>query len=133
MRFFYKCWNFTLGSNAGGEFSVLHTPQSLKFAGSSKTLESLLKEIFSSSLGLSVEEVYIFIQNMITTWIGDCLLYRFSLLSTSTSSVEVMRIKYSIFQNSEWNGLSITDPFNTPEAVVEVYIDGVSSLGENVR
>lgn len=78
-----------IGSNAGGEFSVLHSPQSLKFAGSSKTLESLLKEIFSASLGLSVEE------------------------------------------NSEWNGLLITDPFNTPEAVVEVYIDGVSSLGEN--
>lgn len=35
-------------------------------------------------------------------------------------------------QNSEWDGLSITDPFNTPEAVVQVYIDGISSLGENV-
>ncbi|XP_026485551.1 ATPase H(+)-transporting accessory protein 2 isoform X2 [Vanessa tameamea] len=78
-----------IGSNAGGEFSVLHSPQSLKFTGSSKTFESLLKEVFSASLGLSVEE------------------------------------------NSEWNGLSIVDPFNTPEAVVEVYIDGVSSLGEN--
>ncbi|KAM3966897.1 ATPase H(+)-transporting accessory protein 2 [Aphomia sociella] len=75
------------GTNAAGEFSVLHSPKSLKFSGSSKTLESLLKEIFSASLGLSVEE------------------------------------------NSEWNGLSIVDPFNTPEAVVEVYIDGVSSLG----
>ncbi|CAG9579812.1 unnamed protein product [Danaus chrysippus] len=78
-----------LGSNAAGEFSVLHSPQSLKFSESSKTSESLLKEIFSAALGLSVEE------------------------------------------NSEWNGLSITDPFNTPEAVVQVYIDGISSLGEN--
>ncbi|CAH0723779.1 unnamed protein product, partial [Brenthis ino] len=78
-----------IGSNAAGQFSVLHSPPSLKFTGHSKTLESLLKEIFSASLGLSVEE------------------------------------------NSEWDGLSIVDPFNTPEAVVEVYIDGVSSLGEN--
>lgn len=79
-----------IGTNAAGEFSVLHSPKSIKFSGSSKTLESLLKEIFSASLGLSVEE------------------------------------------SSEWNGLSIVDPFNTPEAVVEVYIDGVSSLGKTV-
>ncbi|XP_059053550.1 ATPase H(+)-transporting accessory protein 2 [Achroia grisella] len=77
-----------IGSNAAGEFSVLHSPKSIKFSGSSKTLESLLKEIFSASLGLSVEE------------------------------------------SSEWSGLSIVDPFNTPEAVVEVYIDGVSTLGK---
>ncbi|XP_021195486.2 ATPase H(+)-transporting accessory protein 2 [Helicoverpa armigera] len=77
-----------IGSNAGGEFSVLHSPESLKFSGSGKTMESLLKEIFSAALGLSVEE------------------------------------------NSEWKGMYVMDPFNTPEAVVEVYIDGVSSLGE---
>ncbi|KAL0832059.1 hypothetical protein ABMA28_001549 [Loxostege sticticalis] len=76
-----------IGSNASGEFTVLHSPKSLKFSESSSTPESLMKEIFSASLGLSVEE------------------------------------------NSDWNGLSIADPFNTPEAVVEVYIDGVSSLG----
>ncbi|CAH0399151.1 unnamed protein product [Chilo suppressalis] len=76
-----------IGANASGEFTVLHSPKSLKFTGSSKTLESQLKEIFSASLGLSVEE------------------------------------------NSEWNGLSIVDPFSTPEAIVEVYVDGVSSLG----
>lgn len=78
-----------IGSHAAGEFSILHSPPSLKFTGSSKTLESLLKEIFSASLGLSVEE------------------------------------------SSDWNGLSIVDPFSTPEAIVEVYIDGVSSLGDN--
>ncbi|CAF4821867.1 unnamed protein product [Pieris macdunnoughi] len=76
-----------IGIHAGGEFSVLHSPKSLRFSGSSKTLESLLKEVFSASLGLSVEE------------------------------------------NSDWNGLSVVDPFDTPEAVVEVYVDGVSSLG----
>ncbi|CAH2240665.1 jg220 [Pararge aegeria aegeria] len=77
-----------IGSNAAGEFSILHSPESLRFSGSSKTEESLLKEIFSASLGLSVEE------------------------------------------NADWKGLTIVDPFNTPEAVVEVYIDGVSSLGD---
>ncbi|CAG4945444.1 unnamed protein product [Colias eurytheme] len=76
-----------IGINAGGEFSVLHSPKSLKFSGASKTLESSIKEVFSASLGLTVEE------------------------------------------NSDWTGLSIVDPFDTPEAVVEVYIDGVSSLG----
>lgn len=35
-------------------------------------------------------------------------------------------------QNSAWNGLSIVDPFNTPEAIVEVYVEGVSSLGSIV-
>ncbi|XP_072929215.1 ATPase H(+)-transporting accessory protein 2 [Epargyreus clarus] len=85
--FWYILAVSVIGSQATGEFSVLHSPDSLKFSGSSKTLESLLKEIFSASLGLSVEE------------------------------------------NSEWTGLSIVDPFNTPEAVVEVYVDGVSSLG----
>ncbi|KOB77302.1 Renin receptor [Operophtera brumata] len=35
----------------------------------------------------------------------------------------------SVEEYSDWTGLFITDPFNTPEAVVEVYIDGVSSLG----
>ncbi|KAJ0177776.1 hypothetical protein K1T71_006649 [Dendrolimus kikuchii] len=78
-----------IGANAAGELSVLHSPASVRFAGSSKTQESLLKEMFSASLGLSVEE------------------------------------------NSEWNGITITDPFNTPEAVVEVYIDGISSLGND--
>ncbi|XP_037296853.1 ATPase H(+)-transporting accessory protein 2-like [Manduca sexta] len=76
-----------IGTNAAGEFSILYSPDSLSFNGQSKVLESTLKEVFSASCGLSVEE------------------------------------------NSEWNGLSIIDPFNTPEAVVEVYIDGVSSLG----
>ncbi|XP_026731297.1 renin receptor [Trichoplusia ni] len=79
-----------IGANAAGEFTILHSPPSLKFTGTSKTLESLLKEIFSASLGLSVEE------------------------------------------NSEWKGLYVADPFKTPEAVVEVYIDGVSSLGDSV-
>ncbi|XP_034828432.1 ATPase H(+)-transporting accessory protein 2 isoform X2 [Maniola hyperantus] len=77
-----------IGSNASGEFNILHSPESLKFSGSSKTLESLLKEIYSASLGMSVEE------------------------------------------NADWNGLTIVDPFNNPEAVLEVYIDGVPSLGE---
>ncbi|CAG4970848.1 unnamed protein product [Parnassius apollo] len=76
-----------IGSNAAGELSVLHSPDSLKFSGSAKVSESLLKELFSACYGLSVE------------------------------------------QNSDWNGLSIVDPFNTPEAIVEVYIEGVSSLG----
>ncbi|CAD0200363.1 unnamed protein product [Chrysodeixis includens] len=79
-----------IGANAAGEFTVLHSPSSLKFTETSKTYESLLKEIFSASLGLSVEE------------------------------------------NSEWKGLYVADPFHTPEAVVEVYIDGVSSLGDSV-
>ncbi|CAG9787251.1 unnamed protein product [Diatraea saccharalis] len=77
------------GTHASGEFTILHSPKSLKFSGSMKTLESQLKEVFSASLGLSVEE------------------------------------------NSEWNGLSINDPFSTPEAVVEVYVDGVSTLGNS--
>ncbi|KAG7310039.1 hypothetical protein JYU34_004571 [Plutella xylostella] len=76
-----------IGTNAVGELRILHSPDSLKFQGSSGTQESVLKDIFSASLGLSVEE------------------------------------------DSEWNGLSIVDPFKTPEAVVEVYIDGISSLG----
>lgn len=37
-----------------------------------------------------------------------------------------------VFQNSDWNGLRINDPFDTPECVVEVYIDGVSKLGNSV-
>ncbi|XP_041968463.1 ATPase H(+)-transporting accessory protein 2 [Aricia agestis] len=78
-----------IGSHAAGELSILHSPQSLKFSGSSEVPESLLKEVFSASLGLSVEE------------------------------------------NSDWNGLSLVDPFNTPEAVVEVHVDGITSLGEN--
>ncbi|KOB68254.1 Renin receptor, partial [Operophtera brumata] len=78
-----------IGLNATGELSILHSPNSLTFSGSSKAPESSLKEIFSAALGLSVEE------------------------------------------DSEWNGLLITDPFNTPEAVVEVYVDGVSGLGND--
>ncbi|XP_013139745.1 PREDICTED: renin receptor [Papilio polytes] len=80
-----------LGANGAGEFSVLHSPESLKFSGTSEVEESLLKEIFSASFGLSVD------------------------------------------QNSAWNGLSIVDPFNTPEAIVEVYVEGVSSLGSIVE
>ncbi|XP_068625864.1 ATPase H(+)-transporting accessory protein 2 [Battus philenor] len=80
-----------IGSNAAGELSILHSPDSLKFSGSSKLQESLLKEIFSASFGLSVD------------------------------------------QDSDWNGLSIIDPFNTPEAIVEVHIEGVSNLGSSVE
>lgn len=39
---------------------------------------------------------------------------------------------YIIFQNSNWKGLTVIDPFNTPEAVVEVYVDGVPSIGHVV-
>ncbi|XP_073952448.1 ATPase H(+)-transporting accessory protein 2 isoform X2 [Choristoneura fumiferana] len=85
--FWFSLVLLIVGSQAAGEFDVIHTPRSLKFTGASRTLESLLKEIFSASLGLSVEE------------------------------------------DAEWDGLSIIDPFTTPEAVVEIYIDGVSSLG----
>ncbi|XP_013193957.2 ATPase H(+)-transporting accessory protein 2 [Amyelois transitella] len=75
-----------LGSNASGELSILYSPSSLKFSGGSELYESFLKEIYSASLGLSVEE------------------------------------------SSQWDGMYISDPFSTPEAVVEVYIDGATSL-----
>ncbi|KPJ19400.1 hypothetical protein RR48_11027 [Papilio machaon] len=80
-----------LGANGAGVFSVLHSPESLKFSGTSEVDESLLKEVLSAGFGLSVDK------------------------------------------NSAWNGLSIVDPFNTPEAIVEVYVEGVSSLGSIVE
>lgn len=47
--------------------------------------------------------------------------------------VRVIRKSVSMsFQNSEWDGFSISDPFNTPEAVVEVHVDGIPSLGSAV-
>uniref|UniRef100_A0A2A4JVN8 Renin receptor n=1 Tax=Heliothis virescens TaxID=7102 RepID=A0A2A4JVN8_HELVI len=79
-----------IGSDAAGEFKVLHSPASLTFLESDQTYESLLKEIFSAALGLSIEE------------------------------------------DSEWRGLHVMDPFNTPEAAVEVYIDGIASLGDYI-
>ncbi|XP_063635290.1 ATPase H(+)-transporting accessory protein 2 [Cydia splendana] len=82
---------FIVGSNAAGEFDVIHSPKSLSFFGSSKIPESLLKEVFSAALGLSVEE------------------------------------------GTEWDGMTILDPFTLPEAVVEVYVDGVPSLGETIE
>ncbi|CAB3235562.1 unnamed protein product [Arctia plantaginis] len=45
-----------IGTNAGAEFRVLYNPPSLKFSRTAKTLESVLKEIISASLGLSVDE-----------------------------------------------------------------------------
>ncbi|XP_026330186.1 renin receptor [Hyposmocoma kahamanoa] len=75
-----------IGSNAAGEFTVLYSPDSIKFSSQTPIQESVLKEVFSASLGLSVEE------------------------------------------DTEWNGLHIIDPFSTPEAAVEIYVDGVSSL-----
>lgn len=94
---------------------MIHSPRSLKFTGASRTLESLLKEIFSASLGLSVEEV--------------CVCTHVRKKIGSSNSV----IFFSSLQDAEWDGLSIIDPFTTPEAVVEIYIDGVSSLGNLVR
>ncbi|KAF9799901.1 hypothetical protein SFRURICE_013638 [Spodoptera frugiperda] len=79
-----------IGLKAAGEFSVLYTPDSLRFMATDKTSESNLKEIFSAALGLSVEH------------------------------------------DSEWKGLIVVDPFNTPEAAVEVYIDGIRSIGEHI-
>ncbi|KAF9417105.1 hypothetical protein HW555_005724, partial [Spodoptera exigua] len=38
----------------------------------------------------------------------------------------------SVEQNSEWKGLVVVNPFDTPEAVVELYIDGINSLCENI-
>lgn len=52
-------YKLVLGTNAAGEFSLLYSPDSLRFSGSNKVLESHLKEICSASLGLSVEEVVI--------------------------------------------------------------------------
>ncbi|XP_022826342.1 uncharacterized protein LOC111356274 [Spodoptera litura] len=79
-----------IGLKAAGEFSILYSPDSLRFMATDKTSESNLKEIFSAALGLSVEH------------------------------------------SSEWKGLIVVDPFNTPEAAVEVYIDGIRSIGEHI-
>lgn len=49
--------HFISGSNAAGEFTVLYSPESIKFSSQTPIQESVLKEVFSASLGLSVEEV----------------------------------------------------------------------------
>ncbi|XP_049870787.1 ATPase H(+)-transporting accessory protein 2-like [Pectinophora gossypiella] len=77
-----------IGINAAGQLAILHHPDSLKFSGSDEIRESVLKEVFSASLGLSTE------------------------------------------QYGYWDGLYVLDPFETPEAAVEVYVDGVTSLGD---
>lgn len=48
---------FVIGSNAAGELTIVHSPESLKFTGSNNILESLIKDVFSASLGMSVSEV----------------------------------------------------------------------------
>ncbi|KAJ8718999.1 hypothetical protein PYW07_016555 [Mythimna separata] len=77
-----------IGSNAEGEFCVLHSPESIAFIRTIDTWESHLKEIYSAALGLSVE------------------------------------------YHAEWKGMFIMDPFDTPEAAVEVHVDGLASLSK---
>lgn len=73
---------------ASGEFTVLHHPSSLAFKGHDRVRQSILKEVFSASLGFSIE------------------------------------------QDSNWQGFYLIDPFNLPEAVVVVDVDGVADIDQ---
>ncbi|XP_058795338.1 ATPase H(+)-transporting accessory protein 2 isoform X2 [Phymastichus coffea] len=73
--------------HASGDFVLLHTPDSVIFKGNKEIDQSLLKELFSASLGFTVK------------------------------------------QKSAWNGIAITSPFNLPEAIVAIAVEGVESLG----
>lgn len=74
--------------HSAGEFTVLHHPNSLTFKGHDRVHQSILKEVFSASLGFSIE------------------------------------------QDSNWQGFYLTDPFNLPEAVVVVDVDGVADIDQ---
>lgn len=69
-----------------GELLILHHPSSLQFKGHEHLKETLLKEVYSASLGFTTQ------------------------------------------QQSYWDGLYIEDPFNMPEAIVTVAVDGVESI-----
>jgi len=69
-----------------GELTVLHRPEGLLFKGHERLDESELQEVYSASMGLTIE------------------------------------------RSSSWSGLYITNPFQVAEAIVNVYVDGVSDL-----
>lgn len=73
---------------ATGEFTILHHPSSVIFKGHDRVHQSILKEVFSASLGFSIE------------------------------------------QDSNWQGFYLVDPFNLPEAVVVVDVDGVADIDQ---
>ncbi|XP_011503147.1 PREDICTED: renin receptor [Ceratosolen solmsi marchali] len=84
------CWifvSFIIYVQASGEFVLLHTPDSVIFKGNKEIDQSLLKEVFSASLGFTVK------------------------------------------QRATWTGMSITNPFNLPEAIVAIAVEGIESLG----
>ncbi|XP_018572333.1 renin receptor [Anoplophora glabripennis] len=79
---------FISSAYGAGEFSVLHSPESLTFKGHDHVRESTLKEVYSAALGFSTEHY------------------------------------------SNWQGLYIENPFDLPEAIVTVSVDGVADIGQ---
>lgn len=86
-RIFWIFASFIIYVQASGDFVLLHTPDSVIFKGNKEIDQSILKEVFSASLGFTVK------------------------------------------QRATWNGMSITNPFNLPEAVVAIAVEGIESLG----
>ncbi|XP_053606013.1 ATPase H(+)-transporting accessory protein 2 [Plodia interpunctella] len=52
----------------------------------------------------------------------------FETLESYLKEIYSAALGLSVEETPHWNGMYILDPFSTPEAVVEVYIDGVVSL-----
>lgn len=106
------------GTNGSGELTILHSPDSLKFSGSDGFRESLLQDVFSAALGMTISEVT-------SLWLSSILE---SLLHRYVRHMTLYLFEY--FQDSEWTGLYIKDPFSLPEAVVEVHVDGIPNFGK---
>ncbi|XP_047350543.1 ATPase H(+)-transporting accessory protein 2 isoform X5 [Vespa velutina] len=134
----FICFVFTLaGVYANGEFVVLHSPDSVSFHGNEKILQSLLKEIFTASLGFTIKQK--------GTWEGISIRDPFSLpeaiVSIAVEGVDKLDVpngkKFQLnddeIEETTWQAISgrlaERDNDNT---LVRIYLgDGLDALGQS--
>lgn len=78
----------------------------MQFGGNDHLRESLLPDVYAAVLGFTTQTVIYLISHFV-------LIYYCSL---------------KLFKDSNWQGLSLKDPFDLPKAIVTVAVDGISSL-----
>lgn len=99
---------------ASGEFIVLHSPHSVEFHGKQELDQSLIKEVFSAALGFTPKKV--------SSW--RAIMKRNQLV---LSLLAIIVLSFCT-QRGNWTGIYISNPFDLPEAVVGIAIEGVESL-----
>lgn len=125
---------FEISALGTGDFIVLHTPKTVIFKGNEEVDQSFLKEVFSAALGFTassqVSPVFLLIF-LLFCWLFFINKSTFVLIVFVVLKL-LLDCKMGLwFLQKSWSGMTITDPFALPEAIVAIAIEDVDSLKDS--